>query len=409
MHQFRQRLSRNTFALLLSNAGGAILAFLLSALIGRVLGSNGLGIYAAALAWVLPLSMIAEFGLGTLLTREVAQSPEQGQAYLRASVMERMVFGGILAAVLWLLAPALSDNAAIVQGIRIAAPLVVIQPFYSSFTAIFRAHQIMQPIAWLNLGMLVSQVGLTAAIFASGGDVLLALAVNTATSAGQLLFAWVIYRQRFYTPAKTRIKLMPMLWAAYPFAIAAVLAALQSRLNIILLERSADASDVGYYAAALRFVEAGRLLPFAFFDALFPLLASLAEVPAQLERVFRQTLAALFAFGLIFGLALSLVGGWVIPLVFGEDFIPAVPVLQVTAWILLPLLLKGGRTLYWYARHREGYVNVITLLGIVVQGFLALWLIPQFGAEGAALASILTETVAFLLLWFAPGLRLGKA
>lgn len=408
MQPFRQRLSRNTFSLLVSNAGGAVLSFLLAVLIGRVLGSDGLGVYAAALAWVLPLSMIAEFGLGTLLTREVAQSLEKSHAYLRTSIIERMIFGGMLAAVLWLVAPALSDNASIVGGIRIAAPLVVIQPFYSSFTAIFRAHQIMQPIAWLNLGMLVSQVGLTAAVFASGGDVLLALIVNTVTSAGQLLAAWVVYRRRFYFPAKTRIKLIPMLRAAYPFAIAAVLAALQSRLNIILLERSADASDVGYYAAALRFVEAGRLLPFAFFDALFPLLASLAEVPAQLERVFRQTLAALFAFGLIFGLALSLVGGWVIPLVFGEDFIPAVPVLQIAAWILLPLLLKGGRTLYWYAQRREGYVNAVTLLAIIVQGGLALWLIPQFGAEGAALASLLTETFAFLLLWFAPGLRLTK-
>ncbi|MCA9915928.1 MAG: oligosaccharide flippase family protein, partial [Anaerolineae bacterium] len=235
MQSFRQRLSRNTFALLLSNAGGALLSFLLSVLIGRVLGSDGLGVYAAALAWVLPLSMVAEFGLGTLLTREVAQSPEKSHAYLRASVIERMVFGGWLATVLWLLAPALSDNPAIVQGIRIAAPLIVIQPFYSSFTAIFRAHQIMQPIAWLNLGMLLSQVGLTAVVFASGGDVLLALIVNTATSAGQLLAAWMIYRWRFYVPAKTRIRLVPMLRAAYPFAIAAVLAAVQSRLNIISL------------------------------------------------------------------------------------------------------------------------------------------------------------------------------
>ncbi|MCA9913669.1 MAG: oligosaccharide flippase family protein, partial [Anaerolineae bacterium] len=235
---------------------------------------------------------------------------------------------------------------------------------------------------------------------------LLALIVNTATSAGQLLAAWMIYRWRFYVPAKTRIRLVPMLRAAYPFAIAAVLAAVQSRLNIILLERAADASEIGYYAAALRFVEAGRLLPFAFFDALFPLLASLAEVPAQLERVFRQTLVALLGFGLLFGVGFAIAGDWLIALVFGTEFAPAADVLQVAAWILLPLLLKGGRTLYWYVQRREGYVNAITLLAIFIQVALALWLIPQIGAKGAALASLLTETVAFLLLWFAPYLRL---
>jgi len=402
MQRFRQRLTRNTVALLLSNAGGAVLSFLLSILIGRVLGSAGLGVYAAALAWIMPLSLIVEFGLGTLITREVAREPEKSHAYLRASVLQRIVLGGALVAGLWLIAPLLSENYAIVRGIRIAAPLIVVQPFYGSFTAIFRAHQVMQPIAWLNLGMLVAQVTLTALIFAWGGDVLLALAVNTATSAGQLFAAWFIYRQRFYAPAKERLQLIPLLRIAYPFAIAAILAAVQFRLNIILLERSTDASEVGFYAAALRFVEAGRLLPFAFFDALFPLLSSLAETPQQLERIFRQTLAALFAFGLLFGIGCWLISDWLILLAFGAEFAPAADVLRIAAWILLPLLLKSGRILYWYARRREAYVNMVTLLAIIVQGILALLLIPTYGAVGAALASVFTESMAFLLLWFVP-------
>ncbi len=409
MQRFRQRLTHNTLALLLSNAGGAVLSFALSVLIGRVLGSAGLGVYAAALAWVLPLSIVAEFGLGTLLTREIAQAPEKAHAYLRVSILQRLWLGGLLAVGLWLLAPLLSDDPLVVQGVHMAAPLVVIQPFYSSFTAVFRAHQVMQPIAWLNLGMLLAQVTITAAIFALGGDVLLALAANTATSAGQLLAAWGAYRRRFYVPAKSQLELLPLLRAAYPFAIAAILAALQSRLNIILLERAADASEVGFYAAALRFVEAGRLLPFAFFDALFPLLSSLAETPQQLERVFRQTLAALFAFGVLFGVAFWWLGDWLILLAFGADFAPATEVLRVAAWILLPLLLKSGRILYWYARRREAYVNIVTVFVIVVQGILALWLIPRFGAVGAALASLLAETVAFLLLWVAgSGMKWAK-
>jgi len=405
MSIFRQRLSQNTLALLLSNSGGALLSFALSVLIGRALGEAGLGIYAAALAWIFPLNLVAEFGLGTLLTREVSRNLDAAHAYLRTAMIQRVCLGGFLMALVWIAAPLLSTDPLVSLGLRIASPMIVILPLYSSFTAIFRANQKMLPIAGLNLGMVIAPVSLAAWACAAGQGVLLALAINTVTSAGQLVAAWAVYRWRFYHPTRTRLTLVSVLRAAYPFAVAAVLAAAQSRLNIILLERLTDTALVGYYAAAIRFVEAGRLVPFAFFDALFPLLSSLAEAPAQLERTFRRALLGLAAFGLVFGLVVSLIAAPLILLTYGAAFLPAVDVLRILAWALLPLLLKSGRTLYWYALGRENTVNVITLLVIVLQAVVALLLIPRYGAVGAALTVLIGEGLAFVLLWFVPKIR----
>ncbi|MBN8621087.1 MAG: oligosaccharide flippase family protein, partial [Anaerolineae bacterium] len=80
------RLSRNTLILLVSNIGSALLLFALSAIIGRAYGKEGLGVYSTAMAWVFPLSLIAEFGLNTLLTREIARQPERERAYLTTAV-----------------------------------------------------------------------------------------------------------------------------------------------------------------------------------------------------------------------------------------------------------------------------------------------------------------------------------
>ena len=110
MSVLKDRLSRNTLALLISNGGSALLSFGLSvligrllvedalglerrvdpALIGRVLGQEGLGVYAAALAWVFPLSLLAEMGIGTLITRDIAQTPDAAHAYVRQSVRVRL-------------------------------------------------------------------------------------------------------------------------------------------------------------------------------------------------------------------------------------------------------------------------------------------------------------------------------
>lgn len=399
MQILRERLSQNTFALLISNGGSAVLAFLLSVLIGRVLGEDGLGVYASALAWIFPLSLACEFGLGTLIVRDVAQIPDAGDAYLRTSILARLTIGSALVIFVWLIAPALSNNPLVVQGIRLSTPLIIILPFYSSFTAIFRAQQVMMPIAWLNLGMLISQVFLTLIVFIANGNILHVLAVNTLTSSGQLVAAWIIYKKQFYRPSQNVIDLIPLLKSAMPFAIAAVLAAIQTRINIILLERYTSTSEVGYYAAAIRFVEAGRMLPHAFFDALFPMLAGLAIIPHKLNTMFRRVIFALVVFGVLFGIAISFYSRTILMFTYGTAFTPAIPILKIAAWSLLPMLLKGGHTLYWYAKGQESFVNIVTAIVIVIQVILAIRVIPHYGAMGAAVVSIFAETIAFILLF----------
>ncbi|MGB7341310.1 MAG: flippase [Phototrophicaceae bacterium] len=399
MHIIRQRLSQNTLALLLSNGGSAVLSFMLSVMIGRVLGQDGLGIYATVLAWIFPLSLITEFGLGTLITRDIALKPEDSHAYLRASILARLVIGGVITLIIYSTAPLISQDIHIVRGLQIASPLIIILPFYSSFTAIFRAKQIMQPITWLNLGMLISQVSLTGLAFWYGEDIESVLIINTLTSFVQLFAAWLVYRRWFYEPSQQIIPLQTLLVAATPFAIAAVLAAIQSRIAIILLEQFTSTSDVGLYTAAARFIEAGRMLPHAFFDALFPVLASLATIPHELKRMFQRVLVGLTTFGIAFAVVISWISLPLLTLTYGQDFISARSMLIILAWSLLPMLLKGGRTLYWYAVGETMYVNLVTVGVIIIQVIAAIWLIPSYGAMGAAWVMVIAETSAVILLF----------
>ncbi len=421
------RLSTNTFTLLVSNGGSAVLSFALSVLIGRVLGQNGLGIYATALAWVFPLSLLADFGLSTLITRDVAQNLDSATDILRDTTSARIFLGGGLTLILALGAPFLSSDASVVRGIQISAPLVFISPFFGAFTAIFRAHRVMWPIAWLNVGMLVAQVVLTALVFLAGGDVTTALIVNVATSAGQLTAAWIIWKWKLFVgahgcaPTETQRsrdaeKILPnsnfsvpsvSLWfkfdflrRAWPFALAGILAAVQLRVGVILLERLTNAGEVGAYAAASRFVEAGRMIPNAFFGALFPTLAVLAASPTEIAKTFARVTSGLIIFGILLGLIFLLTASPIINLTYGGEFASAIPVLQIAMWSLLPSMLRGARTLYWYAREQERFVNIITAAALALQIALSLLLIPQQGALGVAVVNLVVESAAFAaLMW----------
>ena len=396
------RLSRNTLTLLVSNGGGALLSFALSVLIGRVLGADGLGIYATALAWVFPLSLVAEFGLETLITRDVAQDATAGPAYLHVTAIARLALGGGLMLLLILAASLITDNQALVQALQISAPLIVIRPFFSAFSAIFRAHRVMWPVAALNIGMLVAQVVLTAFVFLRGSGVLAALVVNVVTSAGQLVAAWGIYRLLF-SPVEAQgspsLRLFHLLRRAWPFALAALLGAAQLRLSVILLEQLRGIVETGHYAAATRFVEAGRMLPQALFGALFPALSALSNDEQAVKRLFRRVSLGLGVYGLLFGAAVTIFAPLLIHLTYGPSFGAAAVVLQLLSWSLLPGLLKSGRILYWYARGREQFVNRVTATTLVLQLVLSLWLIEGYGAAGVAVTLIVVEIVGLALLW----------
>jgi O-antigen/teichoic acid export membrane protein len=424
-------LPRNTLILLVSNLGGAALSFLLSALIGRALGTEGLGAYAVALAWVFPLSLVVEFGLSTLMTRDLAGNLSSAHAYLETVTRLRLLIGGTVMFLLILAAPLISSDPLVITGLQVSAPLVIILPFFSSFSAIYKAHGDMRPVAYLNIGMLMVQVILTAAVLLNGADVIAALKLNTLTSAGQLLAAWYIYRTRFYTPsheptpsasaeAPKRFIFLPLstqwrggrgvrsafrgeslrlLRLAFPFALAALFAALQTRFSVILLEHLASTAEVGYFSAASRFAEAARMIPNAYFGALFPALSALAAAPLVMRQTFRRALWGLTAFGIAAGIGFSVLALPLLTLTYGDAFAPAAPVLALLGWSLLFSLLRGGRTLYLYALGHEGRVNGVNAVVIGLQAVFSLLLIPPLGALGVAGVHVIIEIAGLALLW----------
>lgn len=398
------RLSRHTLLLLASNAGGAVLLFALSVLIGRTLGRDGLGVYSVALAWVFPLSMLVDFGLSTLATRAVAQRPDDADGQLAQMATARLLIGVPAALLLALAAPLLSDDAAVIDGLRVSAPLVAILPAYSSLTAVFKGLGAMWPIPLLNVGMLLAQVGLSALVLAQGGGVVGLLVVNTVTSLAQLAAAWVLWRRMFRPRTVTSgvrfrwAALRDLLRQAWPFALAAVFAALQVRVSVIVLERAADVDQAAYFAAASRFTEAARLLPNAFFGALFPALSALAVNPPQLRQVFRRAAGWLSLFGVAVVVGAWQLGEPVLRLTYGDDFAPAAIALRLLAVALTLSLLRGAVTLLMYAKGREQRVNFINGLALAVQIGASFWLVEN-GATGVALAVCLAEGFALGSLW----------
>lgn len=395
------RLSKNTLILLISNGGSAVLSFLLSVLIGRFYGENGLGIYASVLAWIFPLSFIVEFGFGTLMTRNIAQYPETAGNYLRLTWQFRAVVGGFIVAGIILFASFLTEDILIEHGLRISSILVIILPAYSAYTAIFRAHQRMLPIAFLNLGMLIVQVALTIIAITSNSPIIVLFVINTGTSVGQLIVAISIYRRYFLIQTHTplNLNLRKMIGQARPFAMAGIISALQTRFSILWLESVSTPVVVGTFVASLRFIDSARMIPNAFFGAIYPALASLASNSRQLNTLFRRMSVLLFIYGVGICICFLVFGEALLGATFGEAFQSTYPALTFMAMAFIPSIVRNGWTLYWYARSRETSVNRVLILNLLMLILLTIYYTSEREVlSGVIQAILVTELLTLFLM-----------
>ncbi len=263
-------------------------------------------------------------------------------------------------------------------------------------TALFRAFQKMWPILIVNVGGLALQLALTwFAIQAGIGLVGVATAL-IAVNILQLMATWRFWRA-LNPLAQTDCPSPPIrevLRRAWPFALAAVLNALQLRLNVLLLEHVSGDVSVGIYSAASRFVEAARLVPGAFFGALFPMLASLVAMPSAMRQTFLRAFGLLLIFSVTFAIAMTLIGGLLLRLTYdprGTSFAEATPVLTLLAWALVPSLISDLLTLYLYSLGQEHFVNAVTFVVLAAQAVIGWLLVSQWGAQGAAISVGIVE------------------
>jgi PST family polysaccharide transporter len=85
----------------------------------------------------------------------------------------------------------------------------------------------------------------------------------------------------------------------------------------------------------------------------------------------------------------------IVKTLFGSAYLASIPVLQVHIWSAIAVFL-GVASGQWLLVERLQFISFIrTAIGLLANGLLNLWLIPRYGALGAALATSVSYFVSF--------------
>lgn len=397
-------LRRNVVFLAASNLLAPLFSLVLVLAISRLRGVEELGKYSLVMTVFVLGQSCAGFGLPLVITREVAQQREAaGRFFVNACTVTSALLLPMLAVALATLAHTMADaELAWAIGLVLVALLITSVNAYGE--SILLAFEHAGDFVTINMGETILRAIAGVALVLSGHGV-------AAVAAGLLFFrvaaaaTYVVVMRRRGIRFAFRIdrSLCANLLRHMPVVgLIPVVNAVYARADVFLLTSLASWADVGLYSAAMRFIELARTLPPAYARALYPVLARLrtaseTEYRALVQRSLRTNLliTAPIVLGL-FG-----VGGRVLTLLYGPQMAAAVPSLRILTWTLLPLSIAIMLAQVLFSANRQAIDLRVNLIAAVASVGLGAFLIPRFGAAGAATSTLASATLyAFLQYWW---------
>lgn len=390
---------------------GLVLAFASSVLVARLLGPHGLGQYSYVLAIVAVLSVLATFGLPTIVTRMLAAYQTQGewgaaQGLLRWSNLLVGALGGVL------------GSALVVSGIvwgsdshwslyLLAAPLIVIlawanlrqralqglhRPLASQLPEQFVKHTV-----FLAIGGGLWIAGVPFIMLAEGVMAAWLLAGIVSLLVGMVLL--LKFSPPVLRSAEPIYETGEWLKIALPIYFADVLAVVLANSDTIIMGWLRPLDEVGLYQVALRLSVLMLVLLGASNWVLAPWFARFhaTSEKVRLQSVVTKTTRAIFAATIVIYLILVVWGKPLLEIFFGSNFVAAYPILIILGAGQLVNVASGPvvNLLAMMGGQRE--LAMSTFGAVILNIVLCLLLIPPFGPTGAA-ASVAVSTSAYNVL-----------
>lgn len=382
------------------------------AVLYRFVSEDAMGGYElAALVVVQYLGTIADWGLGVLMTRDIARDPGRAGGYFRTTLRLRLRFA--LLALPAAAAFVLGYNGLAALGVtKIALPgptilligVLALTLFPAAFsgtvTALFQSLERAAVPATINLQTnVLSALARVAALSLGFGALGVAIGALLGSLIGAALFGRAL--RRHHPGIGWRGPLLaarPLVVQGWPLLLNSLLIGVFFRFDSLILAAYSGQAAVAAYGTAYKFISLTQIIPPVVVNALFPLLSRRAANDREgLRRAYEGTLRLLLLVALPIAAGMTVLARPLVGVLAGEQYLPdGAWALAITIWYL-PWSFVNGLTQYVViALDRQRSITLAFGVTALFNLSMNLLLVPRYGFVAAAAVTIASELV---LLW----------
>lgn len=397
----------NTSWLFFERIIGMVVTLFVGVYVARYLGPSNFGLLSYAGSFVGLFSAIATLGLDNIVVRELVKDEKKRDELLGTTFFLKFI-GSIFMVIIITIAVRFTNND---NFTNLLIFIIAIGTIFQSFNVInfyFQAKvlskymvyaQIFTTILcaairllliYFNMGLIYfAMVTLLQSIILASG--LVAMYIKQKSS----LFKW---RPKFDL-ARCLLK------DSWPLILSGVAISIYLRIDQVMIKEMLDAEAVGNYAVAIRLSVIWYFIPVAITNSLFPAIISAKKISEKLYYERLQKLYDLMIW-LAIGIALpaTFLADNIIRLLFGTQYQYAAGALKIHIWAGVFVFFGVARGSWIITENLQKISFQYIIWGALINIALNYYLIPLYGINGAAIATLGAQFVAayFAAYFFKP-------
>lgn len=373
--------------------------FLVTVVVARYLGPEDFGIFSYAISVAALFSAAGHMGLSGLVVREIVKKPDERGVTLGTALGLKFI-GMALGYTLLLIYAVAYEGVSSIEFTVLAIAGAVL--FFKPFDIIdfwFQAFVQARYVTYARLtGLAVSSILKLLFVFL-GFSVVYFVAANLIQAIAIAIAFLFVYKIKSslkvtewsFSWAKAK-ELFSQGWVIY---LGSIFAVIYIKVDQVMLRWFEGSEAVGIYAVAAQLSEAWYFVPGAIVASFFPKLIKLKEEnPEQFNKRLQQLFDLLFILALGVAVVMTLISEWVIALFFGAYYIDSASVLVIHVWAAIFIFMRAAFSKWILIENALVFSLITQGAGALVNVALNYLLIPNFGVQGAAYATLISYAFA---------------
>jgi PST family polysaccharide transporter len=192
--------------------------------------------------------------------------------------------------------------------------------------------------------------------------------------------------------SKTRA--LTLLAQSWPVILSGMAIMIYMRIDMVMLKVMQGDKAVGIYAAATRVSEVWYFIPTAIVSSVSPAIIRVRDQRELYYLRIRRLFSIVTIIAVVIGSAIALGSHWIIHRLYSDAFRAASPVLAVHIWASIFVFLGVAQGPWDFSENLLKLGFYRTLAGAISNILLNIFLIPRYGALGAAIATVISYSIS---------------
>lgn len=185
---------------------------------------------------------------------------------------------------------------------------------------------------------------------------------------------------------------------SYHFILSGLMVVIYTQMDKVMIGKMLNNEQVGIYTAASAIPSMYIFVYTAIISSARPIILNLKQTS---ESKYIETLKKLYSFiiwtATVISVIMMLIGKYVIDILYGSAYIIGVNVLLIITCSKVFSILGSARSIWIVSENKNKYVKNYLVWGAIVNLILNYILIPSYGIEGAAIATLFTEITTCII------------